>query len=93
MIAQDYDSETDGADGNDKYYFSDMTNPEVAPAVPLKKRKLSPLVNGKKKVEDYMSLETGSDEDSGVSRPSMPLDMLEKDSKRDYWRLKGLETV
>ena len=93
LIAQDYDSETDGADGNDKYYFSDMTNPEVAPAVPLKKRKLSPLVNGKKKVEDYMSLETGSDEDSGVSRPSMPLDMLEKDSKRDYWRLKGLETV
>lgn len=104
------DSESDGANGNDKYYFSDMTDseeyveaakmkPEPKKPEPKKKKKKNQKkkenkpqevevkpTSPPKKVEDFMSLQEESEEDE---KPKIDLD---KDVKRDYWKLKGLET-
>lgn len=98
--------ESDGADGNSKYYFSDMT---------VESDEDSTFVQGgnvedpnKKKVADYMSINVESDDD--VKDEETTLDAkkqeqnleketsessqksnLDKDIKRDYWIQKGLE--
>lgn len=127
------DSESDGADGNDKYYFSDMTGSEgeyvesahaskpkkgevnskqskkkakkeakkVAKKASKKDFKTASVVeptvttvesteNGEsqKHVADFMSLEVESENDDDDKK----LTNLDKDVKREYWRLKGLET-
>lgn len=103
----DSDSESDGANGNDKYYFSDMTASEDDTYVPqvagIQKKKAKKVKKEKqkkpepkpkpapkadlKKVEDYMSLAGDSEEESEESKAAN----LDKDVKREYWKLKGLE--
>ncbi|WPK24440.1 hypothetical protein PUMCH_001714 [Australozyma saopauloensis] len=129
------DSESDGADGNDKYYFSDMTEESAddgapffdasskhksdaaskpsskaasrasskAPSkasskAPSKALSPAPQLTSKpradgKKVEDFMSLGQNSDaeeNDGGAQKPQKSQSLLEKDTKREFWKLKGL---
>lgn len=119
----DEDSESDGADGNDKYYFSDMTveseeeETYTAPEhksvstntksikgkklqsepktkkqknlpPPQKPRQLIPE-KSKASVESLMGLHSDSEEDN--EEESKAKANLDKDVKREYWRLKGLE--
>lgn len=93
------DSESDGAEGNDKYYFSDMTAsedekiisaPKKVEPVRLPKKKTQeekPAKVADRKVEDFMSLGAESDDEND----DKPKSNLDKDVKREYWRLKGLE--
>lgn len=130
LINHDSDSESDGADGNDKYYLSDMTDENVddtsvldtptvvklpprvanirsARIVPTPKlaskgnlvtaapKSVSPKPNSrtdKKRVEDFISLEKDSDDEAAVplKRSKSSSSSIDKDSKRDYWALKGL---
>lgn len=142
----DTESESDGADGNDKYYFSDMTEAsdvdivdmdtpaiiqspakksrkeikkeakrkpagKAAPTNPSKSdlrtkssasnsaskasspKKVTPQppAHGKK-VEDFISLKDSSDDEAEpqLKRPRSSSSM-DKDMKRDFWSLKGLE--
>lgn len=145
------ESESDGADGNDKYYLSDMTEPSDADITSmdtpeiikpttkksrkelkkeakretkkqakrkaaemalasssqkpnsttpssasnttslLKKQSPQPPAHGKK-VEDFIGLNESSDEEAEppLKRPRSSSSM-DKDMKRDFWSLKGLE--
>lgn len=136
----DTESESDGADGNDKYYLSDMTEasdaditnmdtPEIvqplskkakketkkgvvaaaqaalppksglkgkssvsqSPSKASKKPTPEPPAHGKK-VEDFISLKESSDEEAEppIKRPRSS-SSIDKDMKRDFWSLKGLE--
>lgn len=134
LIDQDYDtdSESDGANGNDKYYLSDMTEdsdvdrsavdtpemikknsipdkslpkekttfpvpkiiakptPKSLPAKPMEIKR-GARADGKE-VADFMSLGDGSDTDNELQlKRRKSLSSLDKDTKRDYWSLKGLE--
>ena len=103
--------EIDPLEGNDKYYFSDMTVESEDEYTPVPKKpasttqKQTPLTNKardtKKLVESYLSLEsTPEDQDEVLDKlnsanpakaklPKKP--SVDKDFKRDYWRLKGLD--
>lgn len=95
------DDESDGAGGNDKYYISDMTalSEEADPEPPKKVRKVAPAENVEREdkltARDFLSIESDSGEDSdnetqqGKQASGANLD---KDVKRDFWKLKGLET-
>lgn len=112
----DEDSESDGAEGNDKYYFSDMTveseeeetytAPEHKPVSTNKSIKSSQQQKAPKKqkvisenpkepetpkasVESLMGLHTESEDDHDEEIKVKA--NLDKDVKREYWRLKGLE--
>lgn len=117
---EDDEDESDGADGNDKYYFSDMTAESeeetyIAPehkaelakkSKKMKKAKTEPkakkqknltvqknekqvLEKPKASVESLMGLQSDSEEDNEEESKSKV--NLDKDVKREYWRLKGLE--
>lgn len=136
ILDDEYSSESYGADGNNKCYFSDMTEDSDVDTgtldtnslahPPKKKAKLKPtplsskLINSKlaslatvpadpakpisqaslansradgKKVEDFMSLETDSDGDKAQNEGRKSSTSLDKDTKREYWKLKGLKAV
>lgn len=85
--------ESDGANGNDKYYFSDITVESDENKEPAKVES-KPASHGKN-VSDFMSIKDSESEEEpevkkGVaSLPKKPV--LDKDVKRDYWRQKGLD--
>ncbi|KAM9923831.1 hypothetical protein OXX59_004935 [Metschnikowia pulcherrima] len=133
LISHESSEESDGADGNDKYYFSDMTaesdaetyvTPDmsekgkiVANSVSKSSEKVGVIshptevvvarskndktaVNKRsngavkskasgKKVEDFMSIESESEDEKNSG--NKPATNLEKDTKRDFWKSKGLE--
>ncbi|CAX44767.1 topoisomerase 1-related protein TRF4, putative [Candida dubliniensis CD36] len=69
---EETDDESDGLDGNDKYYFSDMTvESNEDEYVPPKKR-ATPVTNKakdtKKLVESFLSLEDNSDADESLAK-------------------------
>lgn len=93
------DGESDGADGNNKYYFSDMTV-ESEEDTTFAQEAISEDPN-KKKVADFMSINPPSDdeeydprekeeEDTETQESDKQKNNLDKDIKRDYWRQKGL---
>lgn len=132
--ASNDEDESDGADGNDKYYFSDMTaesdgetyvaNPPakraklsssadkqateptplsvvdgkiVIPETPLTElatlEKLTKLAKLSKNVEDFLSLDVDSEEDDDDEEKKArqkPKANLDKDVKREFWKLKAL---
>lgn len=104
------DVENDGLEGNDKYYFSDMTVESEEEYTPLPKKptatqKQTPITNKakdtKKLVESYLSLESSPEaHEEGLDKVSLvdpkkqnlpKKPSVDKDFKRDYWRLKGLD--
>lgn len=112
------DLESDGLEGNDKYYFSDMTVESEEEYTPLPTKptlvsKQTPITNKakdtKKLVESYLSLESSPeaqektrDDDAAAApattaatepkKPKLPRKpVVDKDFKRDYWRLKGFD--
>lgn len=126
LISSVSEDESDGAEGNDKYYFSDMTasdedslqieqpprkaaKPQKAkkPAAPKPKglnvklvtadalkiteddAKKSPIPE--KKVADFMSIKSHSDDSDDSDDDLKVKANLDKDVKRLYWRQKGLE--
>lgn len=103
---QEDDAESDGQNGNDKYYFSDMTDESDEPYVPsVAKPTPTPLTkkpkDTKKLIESMLSLNNSSDEDKGLKEENeeyvptvgtkKPKSNLDKDVRRDYWRQKGLD--
>jgi len=93
------DGESDGADGNNKYYFSDMTV-ESEEDTTFAQEAISEDPD-KKKVADFMSINPPSDdeeydpkekeeEDTETQESDKQKNNLDKDTKRDYWRQKGL---
>lgn len=103
-------AENDGLEGNDKYYFSDMTVESEEEYTPLPKKptttqKQTPITNKakdtKKLVESYLSLESSPEaHEEGLDKVSLvdskkqnlpKKPSVDKDFKRDYWRLKGLD--
>lgn len=94
---EEENDESDGANGNDKYYFSDMTDdsddfhdPEMVgkpePAKPDEKQQ----AESRSKISGLMGMESDSDkEDVPALLPRKP--SLNKDVKRDYWLKKGLD--
>ncbi|EER31753.1 conserved hypothetical protein [Candida tropicalis MYA-3404] len=103
---QEDDAESDGQNGNDKYYFSDMTDESDEPYVPsVAKPTPTPLTkkpkDTKKLIESMLSLNNSSDEDKGSKEENeeyvptvgtkKPKSNLDKDVRRDYWRQKGLD--
>lgn len=95
------DDESDGAGGNDKYYISDMTelSEDADPEPPKKVRKVESAKSAERDdkltARDFLSIESDSGDDSddenqqGKQASGANLD---KDVKRDFWKLKGLET-
>ncbi|RCK60368.1 Poly(A) RNA polymerase protein 1 [Candida viswanathii] len=94
--------ESDGQNGNDKYYFSDMTDdseeeyvPELVKPTPITKKPK----DTKKLIENMLSLNNSSDDDKAAKEadeeyvPTLakPKSNLDKEVKRDYWRQKGLD--
>ncbi|CAI5757899.1 unnamed protein product [Candida verbasci] len=65
---EESDSQSDGADGNDKYYFSDMTDESDDVEDKYIPRETTPITNKakdtKKLIEDYLSLENSDDENN-----------------------------
>ena len=103
---QEDDAESDGQNGNDKYYFSDMTDESDEPYVPsVAKPTPTPLTkkpkDTKKLIESMLSLNNSSDEDKGLKEENeeyvptvgtkKPKSNLDKDVRIDYWRQKGLD--
>ncbi|CUM57012.1 uncharacterized protein AC631_04129 [Debaryomyces fabryi] len=93
------DGESDGADGNNKYYFSDMTVESEEDTTFAQDAK--PEDPNKKKVADFMSINPPSDDEEPDTKEKEEEDTetqesdkqkinLDKDTKRDYWRQKGL---
>lgn len=62
---EEIDDESDGLDGNDKYYFSDMTVESNEDEYVPEKKRTTPVTNKakdtKKLVESFLSLEDSSD--------------------------------
>lgn len=85
------ESESDGGFGNnDKYYFSDMTvESEEEQEPPHKKAKTD-----SRKAEDFLSIKDDDTEDleKGKLDSESSKANLDVNLKRDYWKLKGLET-
>lgn len=109
------DDESDGADGNDKYYLSDMTLESEIEEPPRKKAKAeepqvslelsgdrliqSAAPNGPKAlVAEFMSVnDNNSDEEAPKGDDNQAAEEddakdYNKYVKREYWKLKGLET-
>lgn len=130
---EEEDGESDGFDGNDKYYFSDMTveesddgikKPEPEQKQPPKKAKKAKSESKKAQEVQKKSVQNGEvlnntlvslpakpdlstpterkkivlehlgidEEDESKEEADTPKgNFLDKDTKRDYWRQKGLE--
>lgn len=93
------DDESDGANGNNKYYFSDMTVESEEDTTFA--QEIKPEDPNKKKVADFMSINVPSEdeeddpkekkeEDTETQDSDKQKNNLDKDIKRDYWRQKGL---
>ncbi|EAZ63829.2 topoisomerase I-related protein [Scheffersomyces stipitis CBS 6054] len=97
------EDESDGADGNDKYYYSDITV-ESDDELQFEKEAES-AVHTKKQVEEILGLKgdnpeedeeegedtTKEDEEEDATDMKRSKSNLDKDVRRDYWRQKGLE--
>ncbi|EGW35339.1 uncharacterized protein SPAPADRAFT_48344 [Spathaspora passalidarum NRRL Y-27907] len=103
--SEEEDEESDGLEGNDKYYFSDMTvesdtdlDAKYIPKEP------TPVTNKakdtKKLVESFLSLEDTENDDKYEPKEPEEDDAVEikrsksnldKEIRRDYWRQKGLD--
>lgn len=98
--SDDENGESDGANGNDKYYFSDMTVESEEDTTFAQESK--PKNTNDKKVSDFMSINVPSDEEDDIDvkqnevngteerNADKQKNSLNKDTKRDYWLQKGL---
>lgn len=93
----DEEDESDGANGNDKYYFSDMTDdsegstfiiPEQVSDKPKKSSnaKISELMGLKVSESEGEQLEEDNSNSSEKRKSN-----LDKEIRRDYWKQKGLD--
>ncbi|OBA23015.1 Nucleotidyltransferase [Metschnikowia bicuspidata var. bicuspidata NRRL YB-4993] len=83
------DSESDGAEGNDKYYFSDMTAESEGDTYISAEEKTKQTSNLKTTTKAAQVLEADSEEEEEEKNKSKA--NLEKQVKREFWKLKGLE--
>lgn len=87
--AAETDDESDGANGNDKYYFSDMTVESEEDTFAANGSE-KPAKEAEKEITGLLGIE--DDEDHPVDdADEKAKSNLDKNVKRDYWRQKGLE--
>lgn len=97
LVNHESEDESEGINGNDKYYFSDITvesdEEELRPnKVPVTEKPQAPAADHGKKVSDFMSIKDSESEEEAERVASLPKKpVLDKDVKRDYWRQKGLD--
>lgn len=100
------EDELDGTNGNDKYYYSDMTveseedttfateGTEVTTGT-KRAAELMSVLDEENEAEDVLKNDevvlTANGDERPAVLPKKPKSNLDKDTKRDYWRQKGLE--